>query len=140
MVSQRTRKFKNPFTGDVAEFREMVILKEDSKHMEKLDNRWLGLVLWLGKSDRGHEHLMPLHGGMALTTGRSIRSMPMRSRWSAEAVLELQKLLEQRRKYITNQVVDCVRTFSDRCNNCTGLGRTHSENHLARFENIWEKG
>ena len=74
----------------MAEFCEMVMLKEDGKHVEKLGDRWLGTVLWLGRSDRGDEDLVAPHGGKALGTGRLIRRLQMRSRWSADAVRELQ--------------------------------------------------
>ena len=39
--------------GDVAAFCDMVMLKEAGKHMVKLADRWVGLVQWLGNSDRG---------------------------------------------------------------------------------------
>ena len=67
---------KRAYNGDVAEFCESVMLTEGGKHMEKLDDSWQGSVLWLG--------------GMALATATSIRRLPMRSRWSAEAVRELE--------------------------------------------------
>ena len=106
---------KRAYNGDVAEFSET---EDASKHMEKLDDRWLALVLWLGKSDRGEEHLVAPPRGKALATGGTVRRWLVKSRWTAEAVRELQvtpwetkvedvKLLEPRRRYITNQMVNC---------------------------------
>ena len=49
--------------GDVAEFCEMVMLKEARKHTEKLDHRWLGRccglaketsIWWLRRQGNGH--------------------------------------------------------------------------------------
>ena len=81
---------KRACNGDVAQFCVMVMLQEAGEHMEKPDDRWLGPVLWLGKSDQGDELWGALHGGKALATGRSIRRLQMRSRWSVDAVGELQ--------------------------------------------------
>ena len=36
------------------------------------------------------EHLVALHGGKALATGRTIHELPLKSRWRADAVRELQ--------------------------------------------------
>ena len=48
MASQKKIK-QRACNGDVAEFCEMVMLKEARKHMEKLDHRWLGRCCGLAK-------------------------------------------------------------------------------------------
>ena len=43
------------------------------KHVEKLDDRWLGPLMWLSKSDRGDELLVAAHVDKAPAIERSIR-------------------------------------------------------------------
>ena len=69
--------------GDVAVSCDMVMHKESGKHMEKLEDHQLGLVLRLSNSDRVDEHLVSFHGGTVLATARPIRRLSTRARWSA---------------------------------------------------------
>ena len=50
------------------------------QYVEKLDDRWLGPLMWLSKSDRGNELLVAAHVDKAPAIGRSIRRFPVRWR------------------------------------------------------------
>ena len=101
-----------------------------------------GLDLCCGVASRIEETSMTcwLHGGEAQATGRSIRRMLTRTRWSADAAREVQitswetKIKDvklPRRRNIRNLTVTAYGP-TDRCNTCRGLGGTHSGQGRAR--------
>eukprot|EP00974_Lingulodinium_polyedra_P128389 11205895-Lingulodinium_polyedra.AAC.1 len=47
-----------PYGGDVVEFAEQVYVKDPAVRKAKLDDRWLGPVTWVGKVERGDQHLV----------------------------------------------------------------------------------
>ena len=43
---------KNPYSGELAEFREQIYVKDPISRHVKLDDRWIGPVTWIGEADR----------------------------------------------------------------------------------------
>ena len=42
-----------PYNGELAEYGEQVFVKDPVSRHAKLDDRWIGPVTWIGKTDRG---------------------------------------------------------------------------------------
>ena len=107
------------------------------KHMKKAGRplAWTCVVArQVGSRRRASRSLSPS------PTGRSIHSMPTRTRWSADAARELQitswetKIKDvklPRRRNIRNRTVTAYGP-TDRCNTCRGLGGARSGQGRAR--------
>ena len=136
------------YGGDIAEFGEQVYLKEPGLTHAKMDDRWSELGTWLGKTDKGDEHIIALSKGV-VKTSRSIRRSTPKERWNKTVVFEIQATpwepiikhanlrdYAPRRRYITlNELVQ--HGASPNCRSCAGDGGAHSESCRARFEKIW---
>ena len=133
--------------GDVVEFAEMVYVKDPALKQDKLDDRWLGPLAWLGKTDTSDGHTCVNAEGDELGFYRSIRRLPEDKRWDKEALKRISvtpwmpknksgKEPTVRRKYITWHM---VRAYggSPGCRNCSGEGGAHSDECRKRFEKIW---
>ncbi len=74
------------YLGDVVEFAEMVYVKDPALKQDKLDDRWLGPLVWLGKTDKSDEHICVNAEGDELGFYRSIRRLPEDKRWDRDAL------------------------------------------------------
>ena len=77
---------RKKYLGDVVEFAEMVYVKDPALKQDKLDDRWLGPLAWLGKTDKSDEHICVNAEGDELGFYRSIRRLPEDKRWDKEAL------------------------------------------------------
>ena len=55
-----------PYSGELAELGGQVYVKDPILRHAKLDDRWIGPVTWIGKADRGDQHMTVLTNGRAL--------------------------------------------------------------------------
>ena len=119
-----------------------------SRHAEP-DDRWIGTVTWIGKADRGDQHMTVSTDGRAVELCRPKRRIPLSQRWKAEAMTRIMvtpwqpKITEPgeikpRRRYITWAMLQQFGS-SPNCRNCAGDGGAHSESCRLRFEKIWDK-
>ena len=51
------RRKGKPFSGELAEFGEDVYVRDPVTRHAKLDDRWIGPVTWIGKAERGDQHM-----------------------------------------------------------------------------------
>ena len=137
------------WSEELAEFGEQVYVKDPISRHAKLDDRWIGPVTWIGKADRGDQHMIVSTNGRAVELHRSIRRIPLSHRWKAEGVTRIKVSpwhpkttelgeLKPRRRYITWAMLQQFGA-SPNCRTCAGDGGAHSESCRLQFEKIWDK-
>jgi len=138
-----------PYSGELAEFGEQVYVKDPVTRQAKLEDRWIGPVTWIGKAERGDQHMTVSADGRAVELYRSVRRLPPSQRWKAEAMAKIKATpwqpkvtepgeVKPRRRYITWAMLS-QHGFSPNCRNCAGDGGAHSESCRLRFEAIWDR-
>ena len=134
-----------PYQGQVAEFAEVVHLRDPGKaaDMPKLDDSW-NVGMWLGKSLASDEHHVGTSAGVRRC--RSIWRRPERQRWDRKILTEMNgepwnsvpqkdKAPQVRGVYITLER-QIKHGGTKGCAECFGQAKVHSPECRARFQDI----
>ena len=78
-----------PCSEELAEFGEQVYVMDPISRHAKFDGRWIGPGTWIGKADRGDQHMTVSPGGRAAELYRSTRRIPLSQRWKAEVMTRI---------------------------------------------------
>ena len=101
-----------PYSGGLAEFAEEVYVKDPVTRNAMLIDRWIGPVTWIGKTERGDQHMTVSADWRSVELYRSMRWLPPSQRWKAEAIAKINATplqpkitgsgeAKRRRRYIT---------------------------------------